>query len=292
MTATIPLLVFWTVFFGALAVKNYWLKGNDLPKERLHRFTVNEPLAHVELTVPAEKSKGADSLRRKLILAGLHRKSDLTAMTRFQRICRLLPVALVLFLFFMGFPKAQIFACGILFAVIFIIVPRLWILRLIFKRRRDIERHFPDTLDLLILCLEAGLSFDSSLVRVAKEQERVSSQISRELNLTNQETLAGKPREVALKNLADRTGVEDIKSIVSAVQQSMKLGTSLVKTLRTQADVMRKKRRERIRADIAKTPVKLIFPLLLFIFPTLLIVILGPSMVNVFRQLSLTGGAP
>jgi tight adherence protein C len=124
---------------------------------------------------------------------------------------------------------------------------------------------------------------------VAEEEKRVSTHVSRELNLTNREILAGRSREQALRNLASRCGLQDLNAIVGAILQSIKLGTSLVKTLKVQAEVLRKKRRERIRAQILKTPVKLIFPLLFFIFPTLLIVILGPSLINIFRQLSQVG---
>ena len=142
-----------------------------------------------------------------------------------------------------------------------------------------------------MVALEAGLSFDAALVRIGEEQRRVSTHISREFLYTNQEILVGKSREQALKGLAERCGIDEVDSMVRAVLQSNKLGTSLVKTLRIQSESLRKKRRQDIHAQILKAPVKLIFPLLFFIFPTLVIIILGPSIVQIFRHLSTNGRA-
>ena len=289
MVAEISVMVFWTAFIGAYVTKTLWKKVENPVSSRIRRLVQNEAPAEPELLVLPNESPGFKRLREKLLLAGLHHRSDLQRAIFFGRFCRLAPFVLMITLFFMGFPMLQIFVAGALFVTIFILVPRFWMIRTILKRRKEIERNLPNALDLLILCLEAGLSFDSSLVRVAHEQKRVSPQLSGELVFTNQEILAGKSREEALKNLAWRTGVEDAKTFVGAVLQSIKLGTSLVKTLRTQAEAIRKSRRERIRAIILKTPVKLIFPLLFFIFPTLLIVILAPSFTNIFRHLSAVG---
>ncbi len=287
MIAEISIFVFWTSFFSALSAKNFWMMQRDPMEQRIQRLFGTGVPAAPSLAMPAHRTKAGKQFRDKLLLAGLYGKTDLDRTIRFQRFCMVSPFLVMSLLFLLRFPPAHILILGGLSGVIFILVPRLWLIRLMRRRRREIERHIPNTLDLLILCLEAGLSFDSSLVRVAVEQERISRHISRELQLTNQEVLAGKTREEALKNFSWRAGTEDVKNIVGAILQSIKLGTSLVKALRTQAAVIRKKRRERIRALILKTPVKLIFPLLFFIFPTLLVVILGPSLINIFRHLSI-----
>lgn len=290
MIAELSALVFSASFLGAYSTRKWWIGTGDPVEERLQRLVRMEAAVKPELLmIPSKESGTMRRLRERLLLAGLHRRSDFEKAKRFGRFCKLVPFALTITLHFMGFPLKQVVAAGFLFGVIFILVPRFWMIRNIMRRRREIERNLPDTLDLLILCLEAGLSFDSSLVRVANEQRRVSSHISRELTFTNQEILTGKSREEALKNLAWRTGVEEMKSFVGAVLQSIKLGTSLTKTLRTQAEAMRKSRREKVRAAIMKTPVKLIFPLILFIFPTLLVVILAPSLVDIFRHLGSRG---
>ena len=291
MITEISILSFWTAFFGAVYARNLWLPEEEPLEARLRRIMGHEKAAikSPDLVISRTETPSTRRLRQRLLMSGLHRKSDLDRAVAFRRLCLLIPFVLACLLFFMGFPMPQVFAAGLLFSVIFVVIPRFWMIRTIFKRRRELERHLPNALDLLVLCLEAGLSFDSALVRVAEEQKRVSTQISRELIFTNQEILAGKSREEALRNLAWRTQIEDIKRLVGSIQQSLKLGTSLVKTLRTQAEVLRKKRRERLRALILKTPVKLIFPLMFFIFPILLVVILAPSMINIFRHLSAVG---
>ena len=283
--AVCAIFVFWTGFFAVLSARDWWERRRASLDSRLRRlFQPVTAEAAQDLLLHPEAFNGK-GLQKTLALAGLKRKSDFKKMVLIKQICFALPLVLVTFLFLIGLPLIKIVIMSALVFLIFILIPRFWILRTIFKRRREIEKNLPDALDLFILCLEAGLSFDGALVRVAEETRRVSTHLSRELTSTHHEILAGRSREEALRNLGERAGVEDLKTLVGAILQSIKLGTSLVKTLRIQAEVIRKKRKERIRAEILKTPVKLIFPLLLFIFPTLLIVILAPSLVEVFRHL-------
>jgi len=293
MVSAVCVLSFWAVFFGALEVLRARGRKESVVKKRLRRLgqrRVFEEEEDDDLLTPDLNDPSTKSILKQLSRAGLRRKRDVRNALRFQRVCYLIPFICVIFLFFMGIATKHLIFTGVALLMIFIIIPRFWYLRLAMKRKYEIERAMPETLDLLTLCIEAGLSFDAAMVRVAEEQRRVSAHMSRELILTNQEILAGKTRDDALGSLAERTGVEDMQNIVSAVLQSIKLGTSLAKTLRTQASVMRKHKHEFIRAAILKTPVKLIFPLLLFIFPNLLIVILGPSLTSIFRQLSMVNG--
>lgn len=287
MIAIASIISFWMLVLGGLTFYSGRSKEEEILRERMERLVKGkEVVQDNEVQLDAGESPAARRLKSQLHLLGLNRKSDLKKAILFRRVCYISPFLISAALFFMGFPMLETVLLGIVFGVIFILIPKIWMIRLRIQRKKEIEKHLPDTLDLLTLCLEAGLSFDSSLVRVAEEQRRSSPHISREFLMTNQEILTGRSRKCALDHLADRVEVDEVRSLVGAIQQSIKLGTSLVKTLRTQATVTRKKKREQIRAAIMKTPVKLIFPLIFLIFPTLMIVILAPSLVNTFRHLA------
>ena len=153
------------------------------------------------------------------------------------------------------------------------------------RRSESISAHLPDAIDLLVVCLESGLALNAALQKVATHQQTTCKPFSEELMHVNREMLAGKPRTEALRSLGDRCGVGDFKSIVATVIQAEELGISIARTLRVQADALRVKRRQRAQERIVKTPIKLIFPLLFFVFPSLFIVILGPAVIQVLRQL-------
>lgn len=290
--AAAVIFTFWTVFFTVLSVVDYFLKERDAMGERLARFmqTDTDSALAGENSLVANHSNETLSVRKikeKLSLAGLKRKSDLQKYLLFQKICYGAPLYVGTILYFCFHASfSVVLIASALSGMVFIILPRLWLGWTTLNRRKEIKRFLPDTMDLFVVALEAGLSFDSALVRVAEEQRRVSTHISREFLYTNQEILVGKSREEALGGLAKRCGVEEIDTLVRAVLQSNKLGNSLVKTLRAQADSLRKKRKQYIHAQILKAPVKLIFPLIFFIFPTLLIVILAPALVQVFGVLA------
>jgi tight adherence protein C len=146
-----------------------------------------------------------------------------------------------------------------------------------------ITRALPDALDLMVVCVEAGLGLNAALQRVGREMELVEPQVSQELAITNREIRAGKPRDEALRNLGDRTGVNDLKSFVAMLVQTDRFGTSIADSLRVFADSMRTKRRQRAEELVAKAAIKLIFPLLLCIFPALLIVLLGPALIRIWE---------
>ncbi len=289
--ALVSIFTFWTAFFTAMSAKQFLIRPKDPILARLEKtLNSNEKEGIRVISEDFSETAAHKQIKQKLLFAGLKRKSDLKQFLLFQRICFAAPFILSIFVFFFFRTEIQnVVALGILFGVISLVIPRIWLLHTIFKRRKEIAKHFPDTLDLLVVALEAGLSFDMALVRVGEEQRRVSTQISRELLFANQQILVGKSREEALRNLAARCHVEEVDGFVRAVLQSNKLGTSLVKTLRIQSETLRNKRKQYIHAQILKAPVKLIFPLLFFIFPTLLVIILGPSLVQIFRYLKVTG---
>lgn len=162
-----------------------------------------------------------------------------------------------------------------------------------YVRQREIFENFPDALDLMTVCVEAGLALDAALIRVGEEMRLKSVILAEELHLVSLEMRAGSGRERALRNLALRTGVEEIDSLVAMLVQADRFGTSVADSLRVHADNLRTKRRLRAEELAAKLPVKILFPLLFCIFPALMLVLLGPSFITIFRVLLpvLTGGS-
>ena len=154
------------------------------------------------------------------------------------------------------------------------------------KRQKEMVKALPDALDLLVVCVEAGLGLNQAMVRVAQEIGHVSPVLGEQLELTNLEIRAGTPRDEALRNLGERTGVEDIMSFVSMLIQTDRFGTSIADALRVHSDVLRTKRRQRAEEAAAKTAIKMLFPLVFFIFPAMFVVILGPAVIQVIRGLS------
>jgi tight adherence protein C len=152
------------------------------------------------------------------------------------------------------------------------------------RRQRIILESFPDALDLMTVCVEAGLGLDAALLRVATELEMTSPVLSEELHLVNLELRAGSSKEKALRNLALRTGVEDIDTLVAMLIQAERFGTSVADSLRVHADGLRTKRRLRAEEAAAKIPVKMLFPLIFCIFPAMMVVLIGPAFLRILRS--------
>jgi tight adherence protein C len=153
------------------------------------------------------------------------------------------------------------------------------------RRQEEITDALPDALDLLTVCVEAGLGINSAFVRISEEFRLGSPVLSEEFDIVNREMVAGKPRIDALRSLADRTGVEDVKSLVAMLIQTERLGTSLAMSLRVHSDSLRVRRRQRAEEAAAKTTIKLVFPLVFLLFPALFIVILGPGVLQILHIL-------
>jgi tight adherence protein C len=156
------------------------------------------------------------------------------------------------------------------------------------RRQHDMVKALPDALDLLVVCVEAGLGLNQALVRVAGEITNVSAVLGEQISLTNLEIRAGTPRDEALRHFGERTGVEDIRSFVAMLIQTDRFGTSIAQALRTHAEVLRTKRRQRAEEASAKTAIKMLFPLVFFIFPAMFVVILGPAVIQIYDTLSKT----
>jgi tight adherence protein C len=169
------------------------------------------------------------------------------------------------------------------------ILPDLILNRLISSRQQKIREAIPDALDLLVVCVEAGQGLDAAIKRVSDDLQESSPIISQELILVNLETMAGLERQQALRNLGERTGVDELISLCNVLIQSDRFGTSIASALKTQSDYMRTARRLRLEGMAAKTPVKLVFPMLLFIFPAIVVVILGSAIIQVLDLLNKGG---
>ncbi|TFY96902.1 type II secretion system F family protein [Ramlibacter rhizophilus] len=170
-------------------------------------------------------------------------------------------------------------------ALVGIYLPNLVLHFLVKARQREIFESFPDAADLMLVCVEAGLGLDASINKVAEEMNRKSPAVSEELALTNLEMRAGVSRDKAVRNLATRTGVEEISIFASMLTQADKFGTSIGECMRVFSDDLRHKRQIRAEEKAAKIPVKMLFPLVLCIFPAIIMVILGPVIIQVTRTL-------
>lgn len=155
-------------------------------------------------------------------------------------------------------------------------------------RFREIQYNLPDSLDLLVVCVEAGLGLDAALTRVANEQSRTAPVLAREFGRVSKDVLAGVPRSDAFRNLAIRNDVQELKSLVALLIQTDKLGTSIAESLRVYAETVRTKRKQKAEKLAAEASVKMVIPLVLFILPSMFVVLLGPAILNLIQQF--TGG--
>jgi tight adherence protein C len=163
--------------------------------------------------------------------------------------------------------------------------PELWLISRTKARQKRLRLSLPDAMDLMVICVEVGLGLDQALLKVADEMAIVHPELSAELNLVSLEMRVGKTRIDALRDLAHRTGLDDIKALVAILAQTDRFGTSIVQSLRTFSDELRTKRRQRAEEMSAKVSVKMVPVLVFFIFPALLLVILGPSVIIVRKTL-------
>jgi len=162
-------------------------------------------------------------------------------------------------------------------------LPVLWLKIVAHYRKQELNKTFPDAMDLLMVCVEAGLGIDSAIRRVSQEIYITSPELAKELRILSLELKTGKSRNDCLKNLARRTDLSDVNNLVSLLIQADKYGTGVANALKVHAEEMRQKRYSRLEELAAKLPVKLVVPLILFIFPAFFVVIMGPAFIQVFR---------
>jgi tight adherence protein C len=237
--------------------------------------SLGDVMEHLEHLLPRSQAESSVA-RQRLIRAGYRNES---AMRNFYGAKILVPVVLALLATVTGLAHQSAF---LVYAVAFglgYLAPDFWLGRRISKRQAQIRRSLPDVLDLLIICIEAGQSMDQATARTAKELHGAQAAIVDELGIVVLEQRAGRPRNEAWRNFAERTDVESVRNLVSVLVQSEQFGTSVAKTLRVHSDTLRTKRRQKVEEQAAKTTVKLIFPLVFFIFPSLFLVVLGPAVI-------------
>ena len=200
-----------------------------------------------------------------------------------------LPVVLVILAVvygkFTGITSRSIFLMVLIAGIVGFLLPDIVLRWKIRKRQEEITDSLPDGLDLLVVCVEAGLGLNAAFVKITEEFHLSSPALSEEFDIVNREMVAGKPRQEALRALTERTGVEDVKSLVAMLIQTEKLGTSLAQSLRVHSDSLRTRRRQKAEERAAKTTIKLVFPLVFLLFPSLFIVILGPGVLQIIAVL-------
>ncbi|MBE0598422.1 MAG: type II secretion system F family protein [Desulfuromonadales bacterium] len=248
---------------------------------------ISKPLH--KLSLPSEDAI-KKKVRLKLIQAGFRTnaayRNFLAAKTAATV---LLPVAWLTRNVFINFDQKSLLIAVVLAAVGYFL-PDVILSHYRQKRQERIFKAVPDALDMMVVCVEAGLGLDMTFKRVGEEIRSLSVDLSDEFLLTNLEVRAGKQRDEALRNMAQRTGVGEVQNLATVLIQTSRFGTSVAKALRVHADSMRIKRRQAAEEIAAKAAVKLLFPLLLFIFPTIFVVLLGPAAIQIARNLLPTLG--
>jgi tight adherence protein C len=238
-------------------------------------------LAKVGALLPAAAGAQASRAQTMMLRAG-YRSADAALAIRGARI--LLPVIFVLTVLFTGVYRYNPFLIFVITIILGFVIPELWLFWRIQVRQHRLRLALPDGLDLLVICVDVGLGLDQSILRVAQELRLVHPELSEELHMVNLEMRVGKTRLDALRELARRTGLEDLKALVAMLIQTERFGTSIAQSLRVYSDELRTRRRQRAEEMAAKTTVKMVPALVLFVFPALMVVILGPAVLTLMRQ--------
>ncbi len=259
-------------------------------KARSRAATNNMIAAALPLLTKPVMPKNAEeqtTLRVKLSNAGFRRESAAT-MFLASKTAGGIALALLAVMYGMGAGKAlnTILFFGIFGLGVGFILPNIWLGMAARKRMEAVRNGLPDSLDLMVVAVEAGLALDATLQRVSDEMRDVHHDLSEELQIAVIETQMGTPRSEALTKMADRTAVQEMRALVAVITQAEKLGTSIAKALRNQAESLRTKRRQRAEERAQKTAVKLLIPLILFIFPAIFVVLAGPAAIHLMKTFS------
>ncbi|HSB30747.1 MAG TPA: type II secretion system F family protein [Candidatus Sulfobium mesophilum] len=262
----------------------------SLSQEQKWKGIIQKTVSGFGETVSPKNEADVSRSQSKLVTAGYYGENSLTiflgskviAAIIFSAICVILK-----FSFLKTMPTQQFLVFVILFTAAGFYIPDLYIYRRTKARKRTIFEGFPDALDLMVVCVEAGMGLDAAIKRVGDEMSRKCKELGAEFKMLSLELRAGKPRAEALRNLAARTDLEDVTSLVTLLIQTDKFGTRVGQALRVHSDAMRTKRYQRAEEIAAKLPVKIVFPLIFFIFPALFVSILGPAIIRIYRVLIL-----
>ena len=254
------------------------------PEQWLNRVArATKPLA--KLSVP-DAGYESSSLRRRFLNAGIRNAAAPVAFFGLKTVLALgLPM-----LAFIGLTLARTQVRGVELLLLLLVasaigyyLPNYLLAKAIATRQREIFENFPDALDLMTVCMEAGLGTEAAMNKVAEEMVHKSPTLADELRLVNLELRAGSPRDRALRNLAMRTGVEEVEGFVTMIIQADRFGTSIAQSLRVHSETVRTLRRQKAEETASKIPLKLLFPLIFCIFPALMLVIIGPAIIQMVR---------
>ena len=240
----------------------------------------DEVAKRVSAIVP-KSPKEMNRLQKRMVRAGIKRPGAAVYYAAAEVVC---PIVLALgTISALGIYKGGMYA--LLAAGLGYAAPGLWLAWKTGKRQKEIQNGLPDALDLLIVCVEAGSGLDAAIVKASDELSLAYPALAEEMRLITTETRAGKPRLEAFRNFSQRTGVDDVRSLVAMMIQTDRFGTSIAQALRTHAEVSRTKRRQRAEEKAAKLGVKLVFPLVFCLFPALYVVVLGPAVIKIMHAL-------
>ncbi len=285
---TVVLVVF---AFGAAAATPSFRAGSPSPRSRRPaavaqekpavkvRERIEQALDPLSKAIPLSPSD-VSRTRAWLIQAGLRESRHVSFY--FGARMMLAFVGLAGVILFSGVNSVPLLVCVPAFGFF---VPRFMLKRMIKDRQHRIRIALPDALDLTVICVEAGLALDQALMRVGKDLHHAHPDLSDEFHLVNLEMRAGKPRAEALRNLVDRTGVDDIRSLVGTLIQTDRFGTSIAQALRVHSDSLRTARRQRAEEQAAKTTIKMVPPLVIFILVPFLFVTIGPALIQAYHSL-------
>ncbi len=251
-------------------------------KDRLMMF-VNTAMGPVSGYVLPQKDNERDSMTQKLVRAG-YRSPQALQVFYVTKSLLLFALPMLVLIGWRWFPEVEgrstmmyaTVACGI-----GLLGPNFVLRRMIERRMKSLRNGFPDALDLLVVCVESGLGLAAAIQRVADELFVSHPELAFELSMVNAEIRAGVPREQTLRNLADRTGLPDIKGLVGLLVQTMRFGTSISDALRVYSDEFRDKRMQKAEEQAAKMGTKLIFPLIFCMFPVFFVISIGPAVLSI-----------
>jgi len=298
MSLLLPLLIFFGI---AVAGAMYGMKIYVRPKEAMDRVvggaqSTDEMPSHPSLAfhdlikrlgnlVP-QSPKDVTVMQRRLIRAGMRNESALKVLYGAKAVCGVVfPLVAVAAVAGSDTDPSNKFIVVLLATAMGFFGPNEYVRRKATGRQKQIARGLPNALDLLVVCVESGLGLDQAILQVSKELEHAHPEISEEFGLVNLELKAGKRRVEALRNLAERTGVDDLKKLVAVLIQADRFGTGVAQSLRAHSDFMRVQARQVAEEKAAKLGVKLIFPIFFCILPSLFVVTVGPVAMKIIREL-------
>jgi len=294
MLLLIVILTFGCLALGVFSVYFYFSSRTGVVTARLESmdpslaFVENSPLTEMAERVAEPLNRispisavDAEKLQKKLLQAGYRSPDAATAFRAIQIVLTLAaPTLAVTLCFILDQPLSNFLIWAVIGAAVGFYLPRYILRKKTLRRQQRITWGLADAMDLMVVAVEAGLGLNAAINRVGEELKNIHPDLHQELELVNLEIRVGQSREEALRNLAERTGVDDIRSFVALLIQADRFGSSIGKAVRVFAESLRTKRRQRAEQTAQKAALKLVFPLTIFLFPVIVLVILGAALLN------------